>query len=102
MDGNKEISIDQLDNVNGGMGIGVGGIGTEGRVINIIAGLKKINITDAAKGGFLQGAIANTGVAMSDIASRIEQEFGIKIPECDFSKILTIEDLVKYIDTPVL
>lgn len=102
MDGNKELSMEQLDNVNGGMGIGVGGIGTEGRVINIIAGLKKINITDAAKDGFLQGAIANTGVAMSDIASRIEQEFGIKIPEYDFSKILTVEDLVKYIDTPVL
>ena len=50
MDGNKELSMDQLDNVNGGMGIGIGGIGTEGRVINIIAGLKKINITDAAKG----------------------------------------------------
>lgn len=100
MDVSKELSFDQLDNVVGG--VGLAGIGAEGRATNIISGLKKINIIDPSKDGFLKGSIADTGLAMTDLAGRIEQEFGIKIPESDFGKIVTIEDLVRYIDTPVL
>ena len=89
-DKNIELNLEQLSVVSGG-------VGTEEQIFQIVADYLDLSLSQITGGSSLTGDLGADEYDFLDIISKIEEVFSIKIPESEYRRLRTVDDLIQYV-----
>ena len=85
-----ELTIEQLGEV-------AGGAGTEEKIFQVVADYLDLNLSQIAGSSSLTRDLGADSYDFLDIIQKLEEVFSIKIPEREYRRFLTVNDLIEYI-----
>ncbi len=85
-----ELTKEQLGGV-------AGGVGTDERIYQIVADNLDLSLSQVTGGSSLTGDLGADEYDLLDIIHKIEVAFSIRIPESDYHRLRTVNDLVEYV-----
>lgn len=71
------------------------------KVMNILAEELGVELEEIKDNSNIQDDLGADSLAVVEIVMAFEDEFDIKIPEEDTSKLLTVKDIVSYLESKV-
>ena len=85
-----ELNIEQLDGV-------AGGVGTDEQIYQIVADYLDLSLSQITGSSHLVGDLGADEYDLLDIISKIEEVFSIKIPESEYYRFHTVDNLIQYV-----
>jgi len=71
------------------------------KVMDILAEELGVELSEIKLGSHLQDDLGADSLAVVEVVMAFEDEFDIKIPEEDTEKLLTVKDIIEYIESKV-
>ena len=87
---NNELSLDQLENVSGG-------VTTQEQVYQVVGDYLDLDVSQILSGCSLTEDLGADRYDLLDIINKLGEIYNIRIPERDYARLQTPGDLIEYI-----